>query len=48
MKRFAVRCLFLLGLLGLCPSCSFLQDEFFVFDVAPPSQEVPSGTEPEK
>ncbi len=48
MKRIAIRCLLLLGLCSLCPSCSWLQDEFFVFDVAPPAQEAPSGIDPAK
>ena len=46
MKRIAARYLLVLGLLALCPSCSFLQDEFFVFDVPPPVEQPASSLDP--
>ncbi len=46
MKRITARCLLMLGLLALCPSCSFLQDEFFVFDVPPPVAPPASSLDP--
>lgn len=46
MKRIFTRCLLVFGLCLACPSCSFLQDEFFVFDVPPPVAQPISGIDP--
>ena len=34
-----------LGLLAVVPGCVWLQNETFVFDVAPPVAEAPPGTD---